>query len=1028
MTTCPVCGAPVIEATRFCASCGHSLRPVADERRVVTVLFADLVGFTTLAESRDPEEVKNLVDRCFERLATVIAAYGGRVDKIIGDAIVALFGAPVAHEDDAERAVRAGLAMQQDLADWAAQASATQLRMRVGVNTGEVLVGAMRAGGDYTAMGDTVNTASRLQTMAAPGQVVVGPATFRATQHCVRYSPLGPIHAKGRLEPVPAWVAEEAIGAPGSRSGRRKAPLVGRDQELELLRRTVDAAVSRRRAQLVLVVAEAGMGKTRLAEEIACEAAKTHGAVVLEGRCVPYGEANVWWPVAEAVRYGCAIPADAPADQAIALARDAVRAAVGPTGGEAEVERVTTGLAHLLGYETDLQHIDPSRARDEVVHSLLTFVDASADQRPVIVVLSDLHWADDVVLELGDVLLERVAHKPFVLVATGRPSLFDWWQPSPGHHNLIVLNLDPLHREAAANLLGTLLDESELPLDLRETLLDRSGGNPFFLEELVSLVTESGHAGELPHTLRGLVAARLDALPVPERQMLEDAALLGRRGTVEGLHLMAEYAHDASGPDIDRTLASLVATDVLVLDGDRWAFKSELVREVTYGTLTKADRARRHAAVAKWIAANEGDRPASIEPIAHHYLTAATLARDLGGVEGLDPEELVTGAIEWLERALARAEGNELHPVVIRLCTQALQILDDQDGRRLRYLLARAKASTQLRELKSARADVDEAMREVERTADDGGRAQVLLSLGDLQQKDGDISASSVTLQRAAAAFRSLGDDDGEAESLRTFGMTRMLAEDFPAAEASFTEALELYRSAQDGRGEAWALQNLAWLGFITGRVKEADHWLRLSADTFRQIGDRGGLGWVNGLSAFVQFHLGRYAEAEELGERVLAEARERSDVWAVGMMLVLVASLRLWSGRAASAIEPATEAHELFGSIHDWQVFTQSAGVLGRALVATGRIDDGFGVLREALATARTAPGLAARRAAAIHVMAAAAQVGEPDRAPTLPDETPDEAFGFQDRNIAAWLLSAQSGDPEPAVAGVVRIADRTP
>src|SRR3954452_14202705 len=325
---CPACGAPAVEGSRFCASCGQPLTRRSDERRVVTVLFADLVGFTSMAEARDPEHVKNLVDRCFERLVLDIAAYGGQVDKIVGDAILALFGAPIAHEDDAERAVRAGLAMQRTLEEWAKTPDEKGLRLRIGVNTGEVLVGALRAGGDYTAMGDVVNSASRLQTAAQPGQVLVGPATVAATRQVVRYTSLGPLVVKGREEPIEVCVAEEVLLPPGARPNRGRAPLVGRDAELGLIAHAIDATATRRRAHLLLLIGEAGMGKTRLAEEAAAKAECEHDALVLEGRCVPYGEANVWWPVAEALRAGCAITADDPLDVARERCTDAVAVAM----------------------------------------------------------------------------------------------------------------------------------------------------------------------------------------------------------------------------------------------------------------------------------------------------------------------------------------------------------------------------------------------------------------------------------------------------------------------------------------------------------------------------------------------------------------------------------------------------------------------------------------------------------------------------------------------------------------------------
>ncbi len=546
--TCGSCGGAVPDGARFCPSCGHATSVPSDERRVATVLFGDLVGFTALSETADPEHVKNLVDGCFERLVAEIETFGGKVDKIVGDAIVALFGAPVAHEDDAERAVRAALRMQETLARHATE-SGVDVRMRIGVNTGEVLVGALRAGGDYTAMGDVVNTASRLQTAAQPGQVLVGPATHAATAGVIGYDDLGLLQAKGREEPVPAWVATAPLLPPGYRPQRERAPLVGRAPELAMLRGAVDAAVAHGRAQLVLLLGEAGVGKSRLAEELAAVAECDHEAIVLEGRCVPYGEANVWWPVAEALRQALSLSTEAPFTIAKDHALDVVARTldVDPDGEEAA--RVVEGLLYLLGYEVPLRDIDPQRARDEATRSVLALVEGYALDHPVVIVLSDLHWADPLVFEMIDDMLARLGRFPYVIVGTSRPGLEERWVPRHGRHNTAVLNLDPLERGAAEELLALLL-EHEAPDDVRALLLDRSGGNPFFLEELVSLLDETGLVGgvpttdaglgDLPDTLRGLVAARLDALPQDERQTLVNAAVWGRRGPIEALEKMGE--------------------------------------------------------------------------------------------------------------------------------------------------------------------------------------------------------------------------------------------------------------------------------------------------------------------------------------------------------------------------------------------------------------------------------------------------------------------------------------------------------
>jgi class 3 adenylate cyclase len=651
---CPTCGTSAPDDARFCPTCGQALVNRPDERRVATVLFADLVGFTSYSEAADPEHVKHLVDTCFEALGAEVTAFGGQVDKIVGDALVALFGAPVAHEDDAERAVRCALQMQRILAEIRARDELV-IEMRVGVNTGEVLVGALRAGGDYTAMGDVVNTASRLQTAALPGQVLVGPTTYAATQHAVRYDALGMLAVKGREEPVDAFVAVEPIARPGTSRKRLRASLIGRDVEVTLLRGIVDAALARDHAHLVLLTGDAGVGKSRLAGEVATHAGDERNAIVLSGQCVPYGE-DVWWPIAETIRAVCDVPLEASHDEARAQVTDVVAHAMEKPVDDAEVGRVTRGLLYLLGFQDELADVDPGRARDDALRSARSLYGYLASKRPLVIVLSDVHWADDLVLELMNRMLEWLRSRPFVLVATARPELGERWRPESGRHDLSVLNLEPLGADSVQELVSELLGADATP-ELVALLHERSGGNPFFIEELAALIRESGSstpdagARRLPATLQGLVAARLDTLSAVNRNVLEDCAVVGTSGSVEAVRALVEARGD--GTDARQALDRLADRELVELGGGEYTFPSEVVREVAYGTLTKGERARRHAVLGEWLAERDDvdESPAALERVAHHYGVAAELVSELGAVSGVSAS-LPIRALEVLERLI----------------------------------------------------------------------------------------------------------------------------------------------------------------------------------------------------------------------------------------------------------------------------------------------------------------------------------------------------------------------------------------
>jgi class 3 adenylate cyclase/tetratricopeptide (TPR) repeat protein len=913
------------------------------------VLFADLVGFTGLSEGVDPEQVRNLVDGAFQRLVADVGIHGGRIDKIVGDQLVVLFGAPVAHEDDAERAVRAGLQMQATLAAYAAEVG-VPISMRVGINTGEALVGALRAGGEYTAMGDTINVGSRIQTAAAPGQILVSEATYAQTSDVVRYESLGPLQARGRDEPVETYAAVETLAPPGHRPKRARTPLIGRDREMGILCASLSMAFDRRRPQSVVISGDAGVGKSRLAEELASSAAAEHSAVVLEGRCVPYGEANVWWPIAAAVRQALGIAIDDTAEEARRKTRSKVAWGLKVGDDHPDVQLVTDGLCYLLGVPTALNGIDPTRAREGAVRSFVGLLHNMAHRKPLVLSISELHWADELVLDLVDRLPELMRGLPFALVATTRPELEERWMPKPGRHNLVTLHLDPLDRESSERLLATLLEGSAGPA-LTNTLLDRSGGNPFFLEELAGLVHQSGgRAGELPVTLRALVATRLDGLPMGERRVVDHAAVVGRLGSMEALTALGGSAN------LWQSVEELVARDILTFDGGEWVFRSELVREVAYETLTKAERARHHATLGQFLAQQAKERGREgehVEALAHHFSMAAELLGELGAVEGLDGDVL-DQAVGWIERAGTRAEERETSAVAEQLFGRALELLPaDRGPERRRFQVRRARARATLRHHDLARADVAAVLADAEAAGDQLAAAMALTVRGHIEQGEGALLESAANLDEAIARWRALGDRAGEADARRLRGMTDLFLGRLTTAEANITEALTLFKELGDVRGEAWAQQNMAWISMSTGDTVGAGRRIDEAVRLFTEIGDNAGLGWAYGLLGWVRLQQGYLEEADELAQRVLAEYDVGGDEWARGMMQLLSATTRLWLGHTDEAVHLAGVARASFAAIGDNTGELRSVATLARATLAAGRIRQSRELLIEATAMA---------------------------------------------------------------------------
>jgi adenylate cyclase len=658
--TCPSCGAEAPADARFCVVCGSSLEQVAraapaaavnvgakaaepEERRLVTVLFADLSGYTSVAERLDHETVKSLIEPCLTRLAGEVQRYAGRVDKFIGDSVMAVFGAPVTHEDDAERAVRAAMGMRDAMSELNGNIGTElgfELGLRVGVNTGEVLAG--RMGDAYTVVGDTVNVAARLQSAAPMGGILVGKRTYASTSEAIHYRPLEPLSLKGKAAPVGAWEVT-GLRTPVPRRERRgiRSPLVGRDDELSQLERIFARMGRNASPQLVMIIGQAGIGKTRLLREFEQRLERDNGSTrVLHGRCLAFGSTVAYWPVSEMLRGECEIVEGDTGTTAREKLVASLEPLIADLEGAEEAQRRLAMLMRLVGAEPPAGHPQPEQddeqsSRESFFGAVRATIEALAQGRPLVLAWEDIHWADEGTLDLID-YLSHWLRMPVLQLCLARDELFerrpDWGSP---RRSATVMFLEPLLPSEARELIGSLLQQSKPAADVLDALAERSGGNPLFAETVAQRIVEEGGSSEaeLPDTMHGLLAARLDALDSLERELVAHASVAGRTFWESVLWPVA----DAYGADLDAALQALREKDIIVPAdlGPRGgepelSFKHVLIRDVAYGMLPKAVRARKHAQVGAFIEQRAGDREEGVAALlAEHYRRAATLAAEV---------------------------------------------------------------------------------------------------------------------------------------------------------------------------------------------------------------------------------------------------------------------------------------------------------------------------------------------------------------------------------------------------------------
>jgi class 3 adenylate cyclase len=654
MPICRACGQDNPEVARFCLACGASLsveEAPGVERRIVTVIFVDLVGFTARAERLDPEEVQAVLTPYHERVRREIESFGGVVEKFIGDAVMGLFGAPLAHGDDAERAVRAALVVRDSVGELAGG----DLQIRIAVNTGEAVVslGARPAFGESMVTGDVVNTASRLQAAAPVNGIVVGDETYRETRGVIEYEATEPVVAKGKEHPVEAWIAVRALTGVGERP-LTGTTVVGRDSELSILRTFWERAASEQQPHLLSIFGPAGVGKSTIAAEFA-RIATEGGARAVRGRSLPYRESGTYGSVAsQLMQLADVFESDSPEVVADKLRR---RTAELLANGDADPDVVAGHLGVIVGIDAGSEAAD----RDALFSSARQFLEGAAREQPTVLVFEDIHWADANMLDLIEVLATRVRGLPLILLTLSRPELHDTrtgW--ANGISAYTALTLAPLGERHARELAVRRLGDTQRV----EEVIRVAEGNPLFIEQLAATIDETD-SGTLPTSVRALVAARLDALPRAERALLIDASVVGK--------VFWEGALRAVSPDngdVTRLLEDLERRDLVrreqasMIEGEQqFAFTHVLIRDVAYDLLPRADRARRHGLVAEFFESSTGASREKIGALARHWRNAGDHER----------------AVKQLVRAAEQAERGWAKDHAAFLYREALELVPAED-------------------------------------------------------------------------------------------------------------------------------------------------------------------------------------------------------------------------------------------------------------------------------------------------------------------------------------------------------------
>jgi class 3 adenylate cyclase/tetratricopeptide (TPR) repeat protein len=971
MVSCAACGADNRAGAHFCDSCGAALAAVEarEERKTVTVLFCDVSGSTALGERLDAESFRHVLARYFDEARHVIEHHGGTVEKFIGDAVMAVFGVPRLHEDDALRAIRTARdlttrveALNRELE----RDYRTTLELRIGVSTGEVVTGTA----ERLATGDTVNVAARLQQAATPGAILISADTWLLVRDAVRVERIGPLDLKGKSRTVEAYRLTGVEPAVSALARRPDVPLIGRLRERKLLVDSFDAAIAKSTCVLFTVLGSAGIGKSRLAAEF-LQGVDAH---VVEGRCLPYGDGITYWPVVEVVRKLDRVP-------------------------KAEPARAAPAIGALLGEEK-------LATPEEIAWAVRKLFESVAAERPLVVVFDDIHWGEAAFLDLVEHIADLSRGSAIMLLCLARPELLDQrpgW--GGGKLNATTVFLEPLDRTESNELVDRLLGSEPLEPELAEKIRTTAEGNPLFLEEMLAIVRASGARDvSVPPTIRALLAARVDQLPVAERGVLE-------RGSVEGqlFHRGAVVALGDSPEPIEPQLVALVRKELVrphspqIPSDDGYRFRHLLIRDAAYEALPKARRAELHERFANWLEASGRVLDERDEIMAYHLDQALHYRAELGPAH--DPhDELAVRAARLFESAARRARFRGDKRTAAGLLERAANL---DRPRRTRLLTEVGELLMDVGDLVRAEALLDEALHGAHAAGDERSAAIAAVMRANILEHTSSATSSEVVGLAAAAeaALTGSGDAFGLAMVLENRGRHRFFVGHAREGEQMLDRAFELaFRAGDLPRAQECLLWK--WVALTFGEAPVTAQLAAFDAfpAEFDSIWTRA---WMLQHRALANAYGGRFDEAREQAREAGALVNELGSLTQVGAHVIASGHVELIAGDAESAEHQLRSGYDLLGEVGETGFRSTIATLLGDALLRLRRDDEAMAVLE--IADQISAPDdidpQVRRRAVQAEVVA---RRGDLDQALTLAQTAADMAAATDFLTLRAESLIA--------------------